>query len=327
MRAHGALLATCLLVAFAAACGSDDVGFDSSATTSTTRPADATKVADSRLPDPAKFMGPVYTVPVNGIEIGYRQFGEGDNLVLITGDTGTMSLWLTSFPRQLSKHFRVTIFDNRGVGYSTDDTSVPLTVPLMAEDTADLIAALGLDKPAVLGWSMGGEIGLTMAVEHPDSMRALVSTGGDFGGPHAVQATAETEAALNNPDTRTVEFLDFIFPDNPPGRSASQRFSEEYISIPQEKESNATDVRQGQAESAWYEDDSTYRGLPDVTLPVLITNGGEDVVNPRRNAELIDERLEQSTGKRREIFENAGHGMWFQDEQRFVDLLVEFLGA
>jgi pimeloyl-ACP methyl ester carboxylesterase len=327
MSARRVLLVVVLLAPLAAACGNDGGGFDSSASTTTTRPADAKEVPDSRLPGPGAFMGPVYRVPVNGIEIGYRQFGQGDDLVLITGDTGTMSLWLTTFPERLSKHFRVTMFDNRGVGYSTDDTSVPMTVPLMAKDTADLITALGLDKPAALGWSMGGEIGLTMTVNHPDSMRALVSTGGDFGGPHAIQESAEIEAALNDPDTPTVEFLDFIFPDNPQGQAASQRFSEEYISIPQEQESTATDIRQGEAETAWYDDNRTYRGLPDVTIPVLITNGGDDIVNPVENARLIQERLAKSSGMRREIFDGAGHGMWFQNEKEFVDLVVEFLGS
>jgi pimeloyl-ACP methyl ester carboxylesterase len=183
------------------------------------------------------------------------------------------------------------------------------------------------DKPAVLGWSMGGEIGLTMAVNQPDAMRALVSTGGDVGGSQAIQASNQVSEEINDPSTPPEAFLGLIFPDNTRGQAASHRFSEEYISIPQEQESNETDIRQGQAEDAYIEYEGTYRGLPEVTIPVLITAGSLDIVVPAENARIIDERLEMSEGKRLEIFAGAGHGMWFQDQNRFVDTVVEFLGA
>ena len=61
----------------------------------------------------------MYTVPVDGIRLGYRQFGRGPDLLMVTGDTAAMSLWTPYLLQPLSEHFRVTIFDNRGVGYST----------------------------------------------------------------------------------------------------------------------------------------------------------------------------------------------------------------
>ncbi|MGH9026232.1 MAG: alpha/beta hydrolase [Acidimicrobiia bacterium] len=281
MRAALTLVVATGLAPAGVACTDDDGGSNSSSSADE-QPADAEKVAGSRLPGPGAFMGPVFKVPVNGIEIGYRQFGDGDDLVLIMGDTGAMSLWLTSFPRKLAAHFRVTMFDNRGVGYTTDDTSVPLTVPLMARDTAEFITALELEKPAVLGWSMGGEIGLTMAVEHPDAMRALVTTGGDFGSSRAVQPSMEVFTELNAPSTTPEDLLALIFPNNAPGQAASGRFVDEYESIPQEMESEKTDRRQGKAETEFVSYRGTYERLPDVTIPVLVTNGAIDIVNPRR---------------------------------------------
>jgi pimeloyl-ACP methyl ester carboxylesterase len=102
-------------------------------------------------------------VPVHGIRLGYRQFGHGSDLLMITGDTASMSLWMPYLLNPLARSFRVTIFDNRGVGYSTDDLHQRMSVPLMASDTIGLIKALGLKRPTLVGWSMGGEIGITMA--------------------------------------------------------------------------------------------------------------------------------------------------------------------
>jgi hypothetical protein len=113
------------------------------------------QVPNSTLPGAGGFEGPVYTVPVDGIRLGYRQFGQGPNLLMVTGDTAAMSLWTTYLLQPLAEHFRVTIFDNRGVGYSTDNVAVRLTVPLMARDTAGLIRALALTRVTLAGWSMG----------------------------------------------------------------------------------------------------------------------------------------------------------------------------
>ena len=98
-----------------------------------------TEVPNSTMAGVGKFEGPVWKLPVDGIEIGYRQFGHGPDLIMVPGDTAPMSLWLPYLLHPLAAHFRVTIFDNRGVGYSSDDLSRPLTVPLMARDTSGLI--------------------------------------------------------------------------------------------------------------------------------------------------------------------------------------------
>jgi hypothetical protein len=57
------------------------------------------------------------TLAVNGVQLGYRQFGSGSDLVLITGDTAPMSLWTPYLLKPLAHSFRVTIFDNRGMNF------------------------------------------------------------------------------------------------------------------------------------------------------------------------------------------------------------------
>jgi pimeloyl-ACP methyl ester carboxylesterase len=89
--------------------------------------------------------------------VGYRIVGSGPPLVMVMGYAGTMEVWDPRFVDALARHHRVVIFDHAGVG-QTQVLPAPLTIDAMADQTSALISALGLGRPAVLGWSMGGMI-------------------------------------------------------------------------------------------------------------------------------------------------------------------------
>jgi pimeloyl-ACP methyl ester carboxylesterase len=287
---------------------------------STSRPKPV-MVPNSRLPGAAAFEGPVYKVPVNGIKIGYRQFGKGPDLIMVTGDTAPMSLWMPYLLKPLAKHFTVTIFDNRGVGYSTDQLSKPLTVQLMAQDTGDLIQTLGLAHPTLVGWSMGGEIGLTLAEQKPTLLGALITSGGDAGSPHTVPPPPGLLKQLANPKAGPRVFLKLLFPPTRAGGAAAELFGKTYEEIPQEKVSARTLKRQQKAEAAFLRYTGTWRRLGSITTPTLITNGALDkgvpLVNPRRlHAEIKGSSLS--------IYGGAAHGMMFQDATRFASQAATF---
>src|SRR5689334_18198684 len=81
---------------------------------------------------------------VGDIEMAYRIQGEGEPLLLIMGLAGTMDIWDPTLMGQLTQHYRVITFDNRGIGGTTLGTQ-PFTIPQMADDTAGLLEALGID--------------------------------------------------------------------------------------------------------------------------------------------------------------------------------------
>jgi pimeloyl-ACP methyl ester carboxylesterase len=279
-----------------------------------------TQVPDSTLPGEAAFLGPVWQVRANGIEIGYRQFGHGPDLLLITGDTAPMSLWLPYQLRPLARHFRVTIFDNRGVGYSSDDPDVPLTVPLMARDTAALIEALKLRRPTVAGWSMGGEIAITMAALHIGRIGRIVTSGGDAGSRHTIPPPPGLIDELADPDNDTAA-LKLLFPDTPAGQAAQQRFLAGYLSVPQEQVSATTLARQAQAEKAFLKTDLVWNRLDRIRVPALITNGQLDPGVPVANARRLARRIK---GARLSVYSGASHGMMFQDAERFAAQVAAF---
>ena len=289
------------------------------ASTATAAPA-GQLVPGSKLPGAGAFEGPVRTVPTNGVKLGYRQFGHGPDLVMITGDTAPMTLWMPYLLKPLARHFTVTIFDNRGVGYSTDDLKQRMTIQLMAGDTAGLIEALGLVKPTVLGWSMGGEIGITLAEQSPELLGALVPSGGNPGSSHAVQPAGGLLRELAHPPSPTF-LLHALFPNNPAGGKAAEQFGEAYESLKQENVSQRTLDRQEKAEYAFPHYDKVWEGLPGITVPYLITNGQLDRLNPVANAHLLHGRV---PGSKLSIYQGAGHGMMFQDAGRFVAEVVKF---
>src|SRR6185437_11281304 len=105
--------------------------------------------------------------------VGYRVVGTGPPLVLIMGYGWTMEGWDPRLVHALARQNRVVMFDNSGVG-RTQELPPPLTIDAMADQTSALIDTLGLGRPDVLGWSMGGMIAQALAVLHPAQVGRLV---------------------------------------------------------------------------------------------------------------------------------------------------------
>ena len=93
-------------------------------------------------------------VNVGDIEIAYKTFGRGEPILLISGSGNVMDGWPSHFLNELAKGHKVTIFDNRGVGNTTEGTK-PFSVKQFANDTLGLMNVLGIQKADVLGFSMG----------------------------------------------------------------------------------------------------------------------------------------------------------------------------
>lgn len=305
-----------LILIATAACGSQP-----SPTSSAGSTPPGSEVPNSTPTGAASFMGPVRIVQANGIDIGYRQAGSGKPLLLIMGFSGTMSLWQHEFVKSLvDADFQVTMFDNRGVGYTTDDTSRPLTMQLMAQDTASLIDVLGLGEPTIAGWSMGGEIALTLAGSRPDLVGALVTSGGDAGSKHYIPPTAKAQQVLEHPTDEAL--LELLFP--PSQAAAAQAFGESVALFPQETVSAATLQRQLQAEAAFSRYEGTWANLPNITSPTVIENGALDQITRPENARLIAARIR---GAELVLEPDSAHGSLFQNYVKFTRLIVKVASA
>lgn len=113
---------------------------------------------------------PVATV--NDVAYYYEIIGEGPPLVLIPGFSVDHTIW-SPIQKQLAKHFRVVVFDNRGCGRTVDQGET-LSAELMARDIIRLAEKLGLENPHIVGQSMGGTIAQALASEFPDRIGKLI---------------------------------------------------------------------------------------------------------------------------------------------------------
>ncbi|MGY1782974.1 alpha/beta fold hydrolase [Geodermatophilus sp. SYSU D01036] len=151
----------------------------------------------------------VRTTRAGDVDLAYETFGSAGDppLLLVMGLATQMIGWPDEFCRMLAERgLYVVRFDNRDIGLSThlddagapdvlavmggDHSRVPYRLADMADDTAALLDALGIDSAHVVGASMGGMIAQSLAVRHPDRVRSLTSIMSTTGDP-AVGAPAE----------------------------------------------------------------------------------------------------------------------------------------
>lgn len=131
----------------------------------------------------------------SGIDLCYETFGNPDDpaVLLIMGLGGPMNWWSPTFCQMLSdRGFFVIRYDNRDTGRSTKlrqhrvtkadivRTSIglgraPYSIGDLAVDATQLLDHLGIDQTHVVGVSMGGMIGQTLAIDHRDRVLSLTS--------------------------------------------------------------------------------------------------------------------------------------------------------
>jgi pimeloyl-ACP methyl ester carboxylesterase len=109
---------------------------------------------------------------VNGIELGYQVFGEGEPLILLHGGFGTIEMFGPNV-ELLAAGRQVIGVDLQSHGRSPA-TRRPMRFETMADDIAELIPSLGLERAAIMGFSVGGAVALRTGIQHPEVVERLV---------------------------------------------------------------------------------------------------------------------------------------------------------
>ena len=109
---------------------------------------------------------------VGDVALYYERVGQGEPLVLVHGLGSSSRDWAYQVPF-FAQNYEVVVCDVRGHGQSGKPPG-PYSMPLFARDLAGLIEGLGVGPSQVVGVSMGGMIGLQLAVDRPELVRSLV---------------------------------------------------------------------------------------------------------------------------------------------------------
>src|SRR5271168_3504445 len=141
----------------------------------------------------AQFKAEVKTIDVGDIKIAYYIRGQGKPLFMINGFISSMSLWDPALLDELAKNYQLILFDNRGVGLSTDTKENNTTIPQMADDVAGLIKNLGYEQVNILAWSMGARIGQQLLIRHPTLVEKAILCSANPGGKYEDKTAANVE--------------------------------------------------------------------------------------------------------------------------------------
>ena len=114
-------------------------------------------------------------VNASGIDLWVEQEGAGDDVLFISGLADEGACWVDQVAG-LNDRYRVTTFDNRGVGRSATPDG-EFTIAAFAADTAALMDTLEIESAHVVGSSMGGAIAQELALADPERVRSLVLNG------------------------------------------------------------------------------------------------------------------------------------------------------
>jgi pimeloyl-ACP methyl ester carboxylesterase len=106
------------------------------------------------------------------LELWVERRGSGPDVLLIAGLGDPAEAWRPQLDG-FADRYRVTAFDNRGVGRSPLPDE-PLSVATMADDAAAILRALDVPAAHVAGFSMGSTIAQELALRHPELVRSLV---------------------------------------------------------------------------------------------------------------------------------------------------------
>jgi len=110
---------------------------------------------------------------VNGINLYFETHGAGRPLILLHGGLGSGEMFGPVLPLLTERH-QIIAVDLQGHG-RTADIDRPIDVRLMADDIAALIDYLGLDRPDLVGYSLGGGVALHTAARYPTKVGRLVA--------------------------------------------------------------------------------------------------------------------------------------------------------
>lgn len=131
---------------------------------------------------------------INGLNLYYHKQGTGKPLILLHGNGEDHTIFEQAI-QDFSRFYTVYALDSRAHGKS--DPVPTLSYAEMAEDVAEFIQALSLDKPYLIGFSDGGVVGLLLAMKHPYLLGKLVVAGANLT-PAGIKQPWRSLMALQN---------------------------------------------------------------------------------------------------------------------------------
>ena len=255
----------------------------------------------------------------DGVEIAYDDIGSGIPVAFIHGFPHNRTLWSPQLSGLLDRA-RCIAPDLRGFGESSRHG--PFSIDQFADDVAMLLRSLGVRRAVVVGLSMGGYVAFSLWRRHRSLVRGLV--------------LADTRAGADSDETRSKRLaLIEVARTRGSGAVADGQITGMIGKTTRAKRPGMIDEVHRMLESASVEGivgaleammarvDSTAT-LGTIDVPTLVVVGGEDVLTPPSESEILRDAIRNS---RFEVIENAGHVSNLERPAAFNHVLSEFLAS
>jgi len=245
------------------------------------------------------------------VRIAWERHGSGQPLLLVHG-LGYARWGWEPVLESLAQSFDVILFDNRGIGES-DAPPGPYTAPELAADAAQVLDEAGVDRAHVLGTSLGGMVAQELALTAPERVDRLVLACTTPGGQKAFPMPERTVQLMTNGATLRQFVENALAPE--PDPDLVDR-------ILRHREATAQPFEAWSAQAAAGATFDALDRIEAIEASTLILHGTEDAVVDSRNSSLLAARIADS---RVELFPGGGHLFFWEQPDRFVEVVTEFL--
>ena len=225
---------------------------------------------------------------INGITINYELEGEGKTIVFVHGLSDSLAYWKV-LSENLKNDYQTLIYDLRGHGESSDDDR-NTTIDLYQEDLYQLLKSLNIENAVFVGLSLGGNVILNLAVNHPEMVNGLV----------VMSSFPEHDEKLKNIfddfdnaiDEGFVEFFDTILPYTLPDDILEEHKELlENVKVEAAKTANIEGIKKGI--NAGYGFNLSDK-LNEINAPTLVIAGQEDNLTTLDIQRKISDNIQDS---------------------------------
>jgi pimeloyl-ACP methyl ester carboxylesterase len=259
---------------------------------------------------------------VGELDMYYEMKGQGEPLVMIMGLSGNADWWEPETITELSRDFRILIFDNRDAGRTTGPVEF-YSIRDMADDTAGLMNEVGFDSAHVIGLSMGGMIAQELILGHPDRVRRLVlgctTPGLSRGVPPSPEVLADLTASREGLSLAELaaDLLKVLFTPEWVEKNAA-RLPELLSRLGKNPIRPDAYQRQLMAIAGFDAGDRLGR----IEAPTLVLHGDRDILVPTANGPILAESIPEAELV---LFPDCAHAFNTEKPDLFIKTVREFL--